>query len=67
MTIVGANAPSGLSSRPVQVVLCDEVDRFPVSGGKEGDHISLATARTKTLRHKRRHLFVSTPVDKLRR
>lgn len=64
VTIVGANAPSGLSSRPVQIVLCDEVDRFPVSAGKEGDPISLATARTKTYRHKRRHLFVSTPVDK---
>jgi phage terminase large subunit GpA-like protein len=64
VTIVGANAPSGLSSRPVQIVLCDEVDRFPVSAGKEGDPISLATARTKTFRHKRRHLFVSTPVDK---
>lgn len=64
VTIVGANAPSGLSSRPVQIVLCDEVDRFPVSAGKEGDPIALATARTKTFRHKRRHLFVSTPVDK---
>jgi phage terminase large subunit GpA-like protein len=64
VTIVGANAPSGLSSRPVQLVLCDEVDRFPVSSGKEGDPISLATARTKTFKHKRRHLFVSTPVDK---
>ncbi|KHF33375.1 Phage terminase large subunit (GpA) [Paenibacillus sp. P1XP2] len=64
VTIVGANAPAGLSSRPVQIVLCDEVDRFPISSGKEGDPIALATARTKTFRHKRRHLFVSTPVDK---
>ncbi|MGG1618221.1 phage terminase large subunit family protein [Paenibacillus sp. NRS-1781] len=64
VTIVGANAPDSLSSRPIQVVLCDEVDRFPVSSGKEGDPIALATARTTTFRHKRRHLFVSTPVDK---
>ncbi|MFC7559872.1 phage terminase large subunit family protein [Paenibacillus farraposensis] len=64
VTIVGANASAGLSSRPVQIVLCDEVDRFPVSSGKEGDPIALATARTTTFRHKRRHLFVSTPVDK---
>ncbi|MEC2130390.1 phage terminase large subunit family protein [Brevibacillus centrosporus] len=64
VTIVGANAPAGLSSRPVQIVLCDEVDRFPISSGKEGDPISLAIARTKTFRHKRRHLFVSTPVEK---
>ncbi|WP_186785963.1 phage terminase large subunit family protein [Paenibacillus agilis] len=63
VTIVGANVPADLSSRPVQVVLCDEVDRFPVSSGKEGDPISLAIARTTTFKHKRRHLFVSTPVD----
>lgn len=64
VAIVGANAPDNLSSRPIQVLLCDEVDRFPVSSGNEGDPIALATARTKTFNHKRRHLFVSTPVDK---
>lgn len=64
VAIAGANVPEDLSSRPIQIVLCDEVDRFPVSSGKEGDPIALATARTKTYRHKRRHLFVSTPVDK---
>ncbi|MBU5672633.1 phage terminase large subunit family protein [Paenibacillus brevis] len=64
VAIAGANVPEGLSSRPIQIVLCDEVDRFPISSGKEGDPIALATARTKTYRHKRRHLFVSTPVDK---
>lgn len=64
LAIVGANAPDNLASRPVQVVLCDEIDRFPVSSGNEGDPIALVTARTKTFKHKRRHLFVSTPVDK---
>ncbi|WP_211746432.1 phage terminase large subunit family protein [Paenibacillus sp. Marseille-Q4541] len=64
LAIVGANVPDNLSSRPVQVVLCDEIDRFPVSSGNEGDPIALVTARTKTFKHKRRHLFVSTPVDK---
>lgn len=64
VAIAGANVPDDLSSRPIQVLLCDEVDRFPHSSGNEGDPIALATARTKTFRHKRRHLFVSTPVDK---
>ncbi len=64
ITIVGANSAANLSSRPIQVVLCDEVDRYPVSAGKEGDPVKLATARTTTFRHKRRHLFVSTPLDK---
>lgn len=64
LAIVGANVAANLSSRPVQVVLCDEVDRFPASSGNEGDPIDLVTARTKTFKRKRRHLFVSTPVDK---
>jgi phage terminase large subunit GpA-like protein len=44
--VVGANAPSGLSSRPRKVVLIDEVDRFPPSAGTEGDPVDLAITRT---------------------
>lgn len=48
ITLVGANAPSGLASRPIRWVLNDEVDRYPVSAGAEGDPISLAKKRTQT-------------------
>lgn len=61
MALVGANSPAALSSRPVRVVLADEVDRFPVSAGSEGDPIDLATKRTTTF-HNRKHVFVSTPL-----
>jgi phage terminase large subunit GpA-like protein len=64
IAIVGANAPASLSSRPIRVVLCDEVDRYPVSAGTEGDPISLALKRTTTFRHNRKHVFVSTPLIK---
>ena len=37
ITMVGANSPSGLASRPIRIVLCDEVDRYPPSAGSEGD------------------------------
>ena len=33
ITIVGANSPAGLASRPIRLVLCDEVDRYPTSAG----------------------------------
>lgn len=62
VTIVGANAPAGLASRPIQRLLCDEVDRFPLSAGKEGDPVALAKARTITF-HDRKILLVSTPTD----
>jgi len=48
LAIAGANAPSGLASRPRRVVLLDEVDRYPVSAGTEGDPAALAIRRTET-------------------
>lgn len=62
ITMVGANAPGGLASRPVRVVICDEVDRYPASAGTEGDPVSLAFARAKTFWNRRLLLF-STPGD----
>lgn len=62
LTLVGANSPAGLASRPIRVVLADEVDRFPVSAGKEGDPLSLGHKRTKTFWN-RKKISVSTPTD----
>jgi phage terminase large subunit GpA-like protein len=62
ITIVGANAPSGLASRPIRVALFDEVDRYPASAGTEGDPISLGKARQKTFWN-RRTVEASTPGD----
>lgn len=48
VTVVGSNSPSDLASRPVRVVLCDEVDKYPTSAGKEGDPIKLIEERSDT-------------------
>ncbi len=63
IAMVGANAPAGLASRPVRVLVCDEVDRFEASAGSEGDPINLAVKRTTTFWN-RILVFVSTPGDK---
>ncbi|WP_244559699.1 MULTISPECIES: phage terminase large subunit family protein [unclassified Azospirillum] len=63
LTIVGANAPSGLASRPIRILLCDEVDRYPVSAGAEGDPVKLARKRTVTFWN-RKIVLVSTPTLK---
>jgi phage terminase large subunit GpA-like protein len=63
LTIVGANAPSGLASRPIRIILADEVDRYPASAGTEGDPLSLAHKRTTTFWN-RKEIYVSTPGDK---
>ena len=44
LALVGANSPAGLASRPIRVLLCDEVDRYGVT--KEGDPLKLAIQRT---------------------
>jgi len=63
LTIAGANSPAGLASRPIRVILFDEVDRFPVSAGTEGDPISLGRKRS-TAFWNRKMLAGSTPTVK---
>jgi len=63
ITMAGANSPSSLAGRPIRVVLCDEVDRYPPSAGTEGDPVSLARKRTATFWN-RRVVLVSTPTVK---
>lgn len=63
LTIVGANSPSGLASRPIRVALFDEVDRYPVSAGAEGDPVTLGIKRTATFWN-RKIILGSTPTLK---
>ena len=63
LTVAGANSPSGLASRPIRIVLFDEVDRYPSSAGTEGDPISLGKKRTATFWN-RKVLAGSTPTIK---
>jgi phage terminase large subunit GpA-like protein len=65
VAIIGANAPAGLASRPIRVVLADEVDRYSASAGTEGDPIKLAEQRQATFWN-RRTLIGSTPGVKTR-
>jgi len=63
LAIVGANSPAGLASRPVRIVVADELDRFPVSAGSEGDPLALAAKRQLTFWN-RKTLLGSTPTLK---
>ena len=63
VTACGANSPSSLASRPCRVILCDEVDRYPLSAGTEGDPIALAKKRATTFWNKK-IILVSTPTEK---
>ncbi|MCL2356628.1 MAG: phage terminase large subunit family protein [Defluviitaleaceae bacterium] len=63
IVIVGANSPAGLSSRPIRLLLADEVDRYPPTAGKEGDPLLLASKRLTTFWNKR-EVYISTPTIK---
>tara|TARA_R100001086_G_scaffold249336_1_gene188775 strand:- start:984 stop:2726 length:1743 start_codon:yes stop_codon:yes gene_type:complete len=63
VTIAGANSAAGLASRPVRIVLCDEVDRYPPSAGSEGDPVKLAVRRSQTFWNSK-VITVSTPTVK---
>ena len=63
LAIVGANAPSDLASRPRRIVLADEIDRYPLSAGGEGDPLTLGAKRQTTFWNRKRGQG-STPVDR---
>lgn len=62
ISMVGANSPAGLASRPIKRVLADEIDRYEASAGGEGDPVDLAVARTTTF-HDRKIFLISSPTE----
>lgn len=63
ITLTGANSPANLASRPIRIVLGDEIDRYPASAGSEGDPVNLAIKRTATFWN-RKIILTSTPTIK---
>lgn len=63
ITMAGANSPASLASRPIRIFLADEVDRYPVSAGTEGDPLLLGGKRTTTY-YNRKKVYTSTPTIK---
>ncbi|MGG1986412.1 phage terminase large subunit family protein [Brevibacillus brevis] len=61
ITIVGSNSPASLASRPIRILLVDELDRFEATS--EGDALDLARRRTATF-HNRKIVVASTPTIK---
>lgn len=63
LTMVGANSPASLASRPIRILLLDEIDRYVESAGKEGSPVKLAKKRTVRFWN-RKHIYTSTPILK---
>ena len=63
LVLAGANSPAGLASRPIRIVLFDEVDRFPSSAASEGDPVDIASKRTSTFWNAKIGLFSTPTID----
>lgn len=63
VTMVGANSSAGLRSRPIRILLADEIDAYPATAGNEGDPLLLASKRLTTFWNKKT-VCVSTPTVK---
>ena len=61
ITLTGAISPSGLAMRPIRYLALDEVDRYPLESGREGNPIALAIRRTDEFRYSRKILIASSP------
>lgn len=48
ITMTGANSPTELRSRPIRILLADEIDAYPPTAGAEGDPLILAGKRLTT-------------------
>lgn len=63
ITVVGANSPAGLASRPIRDLIQDEIDRYSATAGGEGDPSAIAESRTATFPNAK-NIKVSSPTLK---
>ncbi|MCX4326440.1 MAG: phage terminase large subunit family protein [Lachnospiraceae bacterium] len=63
ITMTGANSATELRSRPIRVLLADEIDAYPATAGTEGDPLLLAGKRLTTYWN-RKEVDTSTPTIK---
>ena len=63
LKMIGSESPAGLASTPARYVIGDEMDRWAVSAGKEGDPWELLKARQKNF-YNAKSIEVSTPTIK---
>lgn len=61
LAIVGAIAPGNLARRSIMRLKCDEVDKYPLSAGTEGDPVDLATERMVTFGARKKRLLCCSP------
>lgn len=62
VSFIGSGSPTKLASKPIRILICDEVDRY--SDTREGSTLKLAQQRTSTFARQRKIILASTPTIK---
>jgi phage terminase large subunit GpA-like protein len=62
--VLTAGSATELASRAVRWVFQDEVDKYPISTGREADPCSLVEERARTFKDQARIVRASTPTTK---
>lgn len=60
LAVASSNKPEDLAAKSIRDLYLDEVDRFALSSGREGDPLQLALKRTRRFKN-RRIIMASTP------
>jgi hypothetical protein len=60
LNFIGSNSPANLASRPIRILVADEVDKFAPATDKEAAALDLAMQRTKSFSSSK-HFLTSTP------
>jgi len=61
LDMVTAGSAANLRSDTVRYLILDELDGYPLDVDKEGDPVSIAEARTKNWKRRKKILYISTP------
>ncbi len=61
LSIGGANSAASLAARSIRLLVCDEVDRYPLELPGEGSTLAIAFKRTTAYRRRRRIMLLSSP------
>jgi phage terminase large subunit GpA-like protein len=59
--IAASASPGNLAALPIRYLFCDEVDKYPISSGGEGDPITVAEGRLEEFAHSSKEILTCSP------
>jgi len=63
LAVTSAGSPGNLARRAIRFLFCDEVDKYALSAGAEGNPVSLARKRMATFRHRAKEIDTCSPTS----